>query len=53
MTARACLLDYDTAAGSDKFGNFFVLRLVHDFITLSLLDVTACIGDQSRRCSSC
>jgi hypothetical protein len=29
MTARSCLLDYDTAAGSDKFGNFFILRSVY------------------------
>ncbi|KAG5179960.1 putative spliceosomal protein sap [Tribonema minus] len=28
--ARSCLLDYDTAAGCDKFGNFFVLRLPDD-----------------------
>ncbi|CAN0344113.1 unnamed protein product, partial [Phaeothamnion confervicola] len=30
MTTRCCALDYDTAAGADKFGNVFVLRAPAD-----------------------
>lgn len=30
MLSRALLLDYDTVAGADKFGNFFVSRLPDD-----------------------
>ncbi|CAM9268447.1 unnamed protein product [Chrysoparadoxa australica] len=30
FTTKTCLLDYDTAAGADKFGNMFVLRVPAD-----------------------
>lgn len=30
---KTCVLDYNTVAGADKFGNIFVLRLDHETAT--------------------